>query len=306
MATATAPPPTAAATANGAGADARQVRKRERERRAPGVCPVCSPVLNTLGQGGCNARRWAWQAPEMDRPAARCAPPLRKTTCADRRLLRLEFAFPPPPLFLPQSFLAVYEKLRDELVADKLLGDQPAFAKAYVKEVSGAREGRCKTKRRSPARAHALTPPPPTPPPALTACTRPFLFLSPLRCSTSTSPAASSTGAWPLPTPWPPTPRPPAARRGWRRTPSLRPTRSAGALNGCKPSSWSRTTSWTTPSPGGASPAGTACRTCVRGGAEGEEKERGGRVCVRARGRSLSLRLTSIPSPSFFIPLSHF
>ena len=36
---------------------------------------------------------------------------------------------------LPKEFMAVYARLRDELLTDPLLGEQPPFARSYLKEV---------------------------------------------------------------------------------------------------------------------------------------------------------------------------
>lgn len=40
-----------------------------------------------------------------------------------------------------QDFLKVFERLRDELVNDELLGDQPEFGKKWMEEVSPRGEG---------------------------------------------------------------------------------------------------------------------------------------------------------------------
>jgi len=50
--------------------------------------------------------------------------------------LSLSFPLNPALSFLPsQEFLAVYAKLRDELVADPLLGSQPDFASSYTRRM---------------------------------------------------------------------------------------------------------------------------------------------------------------------------
>jgi hypothetical protein len=140
MATATAPPPAAAAptTANGA-PDARQVRGREEETRAHGTpCLARRNVPLDLGV--------PWEMGvivRLSRLSHPCAPIDRSAASLARRAnsaLPFFVFLCSRPLQIythPQSFLAVYEKLRDELVNDGLLGDQPAFAKAYMKEVSG-------------------------------------------------------------------------------------------------------------------------------------------------------------------------
>jgi hypothetical protein len=68
--------------------------------------------------------------------------------------------------------------LRDQLAEDKLLGDQPVFATAYVKEVREKRESKKKC-------TLALVNP------ALNPLFSLFCFCISHRCSTSTCPAAS-------------------------------------------------------------------------------------------------------------------
>ena len=124
MATATAPAPTTTAVASApAGADARKVRgRRALEARLSTQRPAQTYNAPDRWLGPTNrARTWARarQKKSADRLAAR-------NSC----LLTLPSLSP-----LHQAFLAVYEKLRDELAEASLLGDQPALAKAYVKEV---------------------------------------------------------------------------------------------------------------------------------------------------------------------------
>ena len=47
------------------------------------------------------------------------------------------------PLIPPscvQNFVSVYEKLRDALLEDKLLGQQPGHSKEWLKQVSGCKD----------------------------------------------------------------------------------------------------------------------------------------------------------------------
>ena len=61
------------------------------------------------------------------------------TSLSPSLFLSLSLFLPQPflPFFSPkkQEFLAVYAKLRDELVADPLLGSQPEFASSYTRRM---------------------------------------------------------------------------------------------------------------------------------------------------------------------------
>jgi len=209
MATATVPAPATTAAANGA--DARQART------TVGACLGMHARLAPLSPAGSNAPGWECVAGEKwgcDRaivgvPHLRSWPlraPVDRTrkrlACALERIGEVPYCF----LFLTrtptqhntpslpaQAFLTVYEKLRDDLVDDGLLGDQPAFAKAYMKEVSAKEEmGGGGGERRADAApvAHgAITPSFPQAASSRTARHNPHAPTH--RCSTSTCPAAS-------------------------------------------------------------------------------------------------------------------